>query len=103
MSTKDIAISVLAVSLVVTGVFLFKKPILVEVNVPPNDNLGVTIGTEQYNQIDFYNTLTAHCPKIHLFGDTTNSSTTYYLMASTTLGDEFFSVLATSTKPTNCP
>ena len=54
---------------------------------------------------DFLNQTTIRCARIHLAGATTNSSTTYYLMASSTFGTygTYAVVVATSTRPTNCP
>ena len=72
-----------------------------------SNNLGVTSGTDHYNAEVFHNTLTAGCTKIYQTGATTNASTTYYLMASTSLGAAasggYFPIFATSSKPTNCP
>ena len=54
MNTKDIAISVLAVSLLVTGVLFFKAPAEITVNVPPAQNtvLG-SAGAYHTERVDF--------------------------------------------------
>lgn len=47
---------------------------------------------------------TLSCSRVYQLGATTNASTTYYLVASTTAFSNLgFSLYATSTKPTICP
>lgn len=103
MNIKDIIIVLLiVVLLVISGFYLMRL-----VQIVNNEPLGATLGTYQVNPIVFLNSLTAGCAKIYQKGATTNASTTYYLMASTTIGGASegfgFPTFATSTKPTNCP
>lgn len=97
---KNIVIGALAVIALLFGALYLTKPIQL-IQLP----LGASPGPDHYNAETFFNTLTASCPRIYQAGATTNASTTYYLMASTTFGTNgnYTSVLATSTKPTNCP
>lgn len=80
------------------------------VNIPtPNVNvaapIGAVPGTDHYQKETFFDTLTAGCAKIYQLGATTNASSTFYLVASTTItgGSSTLPVFATSTKPANCP
>ncbi len=67
---------------------------------------GGNVGPNQYNKVQFYDQTTFSCARVYQLGATTNASTTYYLVASTTHGTlgevQGFKVMATSTKPTNC-
>lgn len=99
---KDIIIGIIVgVVLISTGFFLAG---ILSLTTP--ENVGGTIGSDIYQRVQFYDQATFSCARIYQLGATTNSSTTYYLVASTTHGTsgevQNFKVMATSTKPTNC-
>lgn len=98
-----------SITFLVIGAILVASGFLLGQNVinPSAERVGgSSIGTDQFNKVQFYNQATFSCARVYQLNATTNASTTYYLVASTTAGGASvgsgFPLFATSTKPTNC-
>lgn len=95
-----ISIGLVIIALLFVGLFINKQPIIIQ----PTTELGAAAGTTHTNAEVFLSRLTTGCLKVYQAGATTNASTTYYVVASTTVsaGNGYY-LMATSTRPTNCP
>ncbi len=102
---RNIAIGILALTTIVFGgLYVSRPPVVVIQPVDSGYTVGATSGTYHTNAEQFVNTVQLGCAKIYQMGATTNASTSYYLVASTTLSGGFgYIAIVTSTKPTNCP
>ena len=102
---KEIIIALVVGAVLIATGFIIGQSLAPSPIVQP---LGGTIGSDVLNQVQFYDQAIFSCARIYQKGATTNASTTYYLVASTTIGtsgqfNQYLPMLATSTKPTNCP
>ncbi len=102
MNKTSIIVGWLITAILFAGLFIsFRQNVYVTVQ--PTD-LGAAAGTTHTNAEVFLSRLTAGCLRVYQANATTNASTTYYVVASTTVsaGNGYY-LMATSTRPTNCP